>query len=96
MAKAAPPPDVVSKVRKLAQIAADLRLGKHYSITCLTTLKSLCKEPKVAANFALHMAKLTRDQIEREPCPKQLQPEEAVQELVQTLALQLFSSALIN
>jgi hypothetical protein len=76
MAKAEPPPDVVSKVRKLARIAADLRLGKEYSITRLTTLKSLCKEPKVAANFALHMAKLTRDQIEREPCPKHLQPEE--------------------
>ena len=44
-----PPKAVLSRVRKLAQIARDLSEGANFSITRLTTLKSLCEDPEVAA-----------------------------------------------
>ena len=40
-------------------MAADLRQGKHFNITRLTLLKSLCTDPQAASCFALHLAKLT-------------------------------------
>jgi len=54
-----PPRAVLSRVRKLAQIAGDLSEGANFSITRLTTLKSLCKDPKLAAHFALYLARHT-------------------------------------
>jgi len=53
-------PATVQKIQSLAQIAADLRQGKHFEITCLTLLKSLCSDPKAAAQFALYLAKKTQ------------------------------------
>jgi hypothetical protein len=38
------PRESLVKVRKLAQLAADLRRGEHFQITRLTILKSLCSE----------------------------------------------------
>ncbi len=51
-----PPRATLSKVRKLAQIARELSGGANYSITRLTTLKSLCEDPDVAAQFAVYLA----------------------------------------
>ena len=51
-----PPRAILSKVRKLAQIARELSEGANYSITRLTTLKSLCEDPEVAAQFAVYLA----------------------------------------
>src|SRR5215212_12133585 len=52
-----PPRAVLSRVRKLAQIARDLSEGANFSITRLTILKSLCEDPEVAAHFAVFLAR---------------------------------------
>ncbi len=47
-------------------MAADLRQGKHFEITRLTVLKSLCSDPETAAKFALHLAKLALKKMKAE------------------------------
>ncbi len=61
-----PSRDVLLKVRRLAQLAADLRQGKDFPSTRLTVLKSLCQEPEVAARFALHLARRIREKVEEQ------------------------------
>jgi hypothetical protein len=58
-----PPKAVLSRVRKLAQIARDLSEGANFSITRLTTLKSLCEDLEVAAHFAVCLANHTSRRI---------------------------------
>ncbi len=52
-----PPRAVLSRVRKLARIARELSEGADFSITRLTTLKSLCEDPEVTAQFAVYLAR---------------------------------------
>jgi hypothetical protein len=75
---------VVPRIRRLAQIAADLRKGDHFEVTRLTTLKSLCADAQAAAHFALHLAKLTNRKMREKDCPSHLDPEtwDAYKELV--------------
>ncbi len=54
-----PPRAVLSRVRKLAQMARDLSAGADFSITRLTILKALCEDPEVRAHFALYLARHT-------------------------------------
>ncbi len=49
----------IKKIQTLAQIADDLQNGKHFEITRLTMLKSLCSDPEATAQFALYLAKKT-------------------------------------
>ena len=37
-------------------------------------LKSLCEDPKDAAQFALHIAKLTYRKMQEKTCPSYLEP----------------------
>lgn len=67
-----PPRTVLSKVRKLAQIARELSEGANYSITRLTTLKSLCEDPEVAAHFAVHLASHTSQRASKISPPPHL------------------------
>lgn len=67
-----PPKAVLSRVRKLAQIARDLSEGANFSITRLTTLKSLCEAPEVAAHFAVYLANHTSRRINEMPSPLHL------------------------
>jgi len=60
------PIKTTKKIQALAQMAADLRQGKHFEITRLTVLKSLCSDPETAAKFALHLAKLTLKKMKAE------------------------------
>jgi len=55
----------VSKIRKLAELAIEVQIMKGFaiSITRLTSLKSLCSDSKIAAHFALHIAKLIYDKM---------------------------------
>jgi hypothetical protein len=55
-----PPRAVLSRVRKLAQIARELSRGAGFSITRLTTLKFLCEDPEAAARFAVYLASHAR------------------------------------
>jgi hypothetical protein len=70
-------PDVlVSRVKKLAQITAELRQGASFNITRLTVVKRLCAEPTAAARFALYLAERTRERMMiEEAVPSQLMPD---------------------
>ena len=66
----------ITKIGKLAQIAQGIRQGENYSITRLTTIKSLCKDPETAAQFILHVAQLTRKKMRCKACPDHLDKDE--------------------
>lgn len=51
-----PPRGALRRIRNLAHIARGLSDGANFSITRLTSLKSLCEDPEVAAHFAVHLA----------------------------------------
>jgi hypothetical protein len=63
---------MAAKIRKLAQIAEELRGGADFSITRLTTVKSLCEDSEAAARFVMHLAVLTQAKMSRRHCPDHL------------------------
>jgi hypothetical protein len=65
-------PKTAAKIRTLAQIAEGLRGGAVFSITRLTTIKSLCEDPEAAAQFGVHLAVLTQAKMSRRDCPDHL------------------------
>jgi hypothetical protein len=67
-----PPRAILGTIRKLAQTARELSEGADFSITRLTTLKSLCEDPEVAAHFAVYLAKHTSQRANRIPYPRHL------------------------
>jgi len=67
-----PPRTVLSKIRKLAQIARELSEGASFSITRLTSLKSLCEDPEVAAHFAVYLASHTSQRASKISHPPHL------------------------
>jgi hypothetical protein len=58
-----------SKIKKLFQIAQELKQGKDYPITRLTTIKSLCRDTTGAEQFALHFARLSYKKMENQDNP---------------------------
>lgn len=60
-----PPRAVLSRIRKLAQIARELSQGADFSIIRLTTLKSLCEDPEIAARFAVYLASHARQRANK-------------------------------
>jgi hypothetical protein len=58
---------VLSRIRKLAQMATDLSEGANFAITRLTTLKSMCEDPEVRAHFALYLARHTSRRVNSVP-----------------------------
>ena len=67
---------VIPKMRRLAQMAAELQQGNHFEVTRLTTLKSLCEDAQAAAQFALQLAKLTDRKMQESACPSHIAPEQ--------------------
>ncbi len=61
---------IVKKVEKLHRIAEELRRGGHFSITRLTTIKSLCEDPKAAGAFALFLARKIQERMREKEAPK--------------------------
>jgi hypothetical protein len=61
---------VIKKVEKLDGIAEELRRGGHFSITRLTTIKSLCEDPEAAGAFALFLARKIQKRMREEEAPK--------------------------
>ena len=55
---------IKTKIGRLSQIADDLRAGKSFSVTRLTTLKSLCADRAACQTFALHIAKLAKQKMD--------------------------------
>jgi hypothetical protein len=71
----APADALASRVKKLDQIAAELRQGVCFNITRLTLLKRLCAEPATAARFALYLAERTRERMFQKELPSHLDSE---------------------
>src|SRR5271166_5348980 len=65
-----PNPQIVKKVKKLSGIAEELRQGKDFPVTRLTTIKSLCGEPEAAAAFALFLAQKIQSKMRQEQSPE--------------------------
>ena len=60
------PPAVLVKVRKLARLPEEARQSRWaVSITRLTILKSLCREPSVANRFVTYLARKTLERIDQ-------------------------------
>ena len=64
------------RIAKLADAAQALREGRetHLSITRLTSLKRLCRDPQVARHFVLHLAWLTLNRLNDAPPPYTSEP----------------------
>jgi hypothetical protein len=77
-----PPKPVLSRIRKLAQIARDLSEGANFSITRLTTLKSLCADPEIAAQFAVYLARHTSRNANQRSNSRHLSKDELHNELI--------------
>jgi hypothetical protein len=69
--KPPPPRDDVQRIRRLAGLPDEIRQRRFVSITRLTVLKSLCREPDIAHRFVAHLARRTFDAMEQ---PKSAQP----------------------
>ncbi len=78
-----PDPQIVKKVKKLSEIAEELRQGKDFPVTRLTTIKSLCGEPEAAAAFALFLAQRIHSKMREEQSPERYRElvDRAVKEL---------------
>ena len=62
-------PKLIAKLCKLAQLAKALRAGQQFSITRLTTIKSLCEDRRAAAYFVLQLAESTYDRVGKQYKP---------------------------
>lgn len=61
---AAIPREVLTRVKKLALLPGEIKQSRWaVSVTKLTTLKSLCKEPEVANRFVAHLARKTLERV---------------------------------
>src|SRR4051812_21046249 len=59
-----PPRDVLLRIRKLAALPDEIRESRWaVSITRLTVLKNLCRQPEVANRFVAHLARLTLEHL---------------------------------
>jgi hypothetical protein len=59
-------PELLRKLRKIAQLPAEAKQCQFaVSITRLTSLKSLCREAKVAYRFVTYLARKTLERVER-------------------------------
>jgi hypothetical protein len=77
-------PKVAPKIRRLAQLAVELREGDSFNITRLTTLKSLCEDADATRQFAVYIAKQTYQKMQERDCPSHIEPEtwDAYKEMV--------------
>ena len=82
-----PNPQIVKKVKKLSEVAEELRQGKDFPVTRLTTIKSLCGEPEAAAAFALFLAQKIQSKMRQEESPERYRElvDRAVKELKPSL-----------
>ena len=57
------------KLRKLSEAGNALKKGEHRNITCLTSIKSLCKEPDLARRFVRYLAHMSVNEMRRKGHP---------------------------
>lgn len=63
------PSPVESRISRLTQIADELKNGKSFPITRLTTIKKLCEDVTAAREFALHIAKRAQEKMSGQEAP---------------------------
>jgi hypothetical protein len=63
------PREIERTVRTLARTAEELRRGKYFPISRLTTVKNLCRDQDAAAKFARQIAKLAMEKMDARRCP---------------------------
>jgi hypothetical protein len=62
-----PPRDVLLRIRKLAGLPEEVRESRWaVSVTRLTVLKSLCRQPDLANRFVAHLARKSLDHLDEE------------------------------
>jgi hypothetical protein len=66
---------VAKKISTLAQIAQELRQGKNFNVTRLTSLKSLCTDLQAARQFCFYLAQLTQEKLQEQARPSHLEEE---------------------
>jgi predicted ATPase len=78
-----PSKETLKRVRKLAEIAAELRQGDDFPVIRLTTIKSLCAEPQAVAGFAFFLAQRVQTKMRQEDSPERYRKlvDRAVKEL---------------
>ena len=66
-----PAPVPPRQVRRLIETATALRAGTstYFAITRLTSIKSLCKQPEVAARFVCYLAERTLERMQARRVP---------------------------
>ncbi|MEM9002363.1 MAG: hypothetical protein AAGE59_02430 [Cyanobacteria bacterium P01_F01_bin.86] len=64
---------ISKKLSTLANMVQDLRQGKQFNITRLTSMKSLCADSEASGQFCLHLAKLTQAKIDEKRQPGHLE-----------------------
>jgi len=62
------------KIERLSQIAEDLKAGKSFPVTRLTTIKSLCTDRAACQAFALHIADLAKQKMDTRDKPDHIDP----------------------
>jgi hypothetical protein len=67
---------VPPQIRRLIETATALRTGTatHFPITRLTGVKTLCREPEIAARFVFYLAERTLERMQAQPCPSYTAP----------------------
>jgi hypothetical protein len=60
------------RIEKLQALAEDLRNGKNYPITRLTSLKTLCREPRIAREFTAYLASISAGKISKQKKPSHI------------------------
>ena len=63
-------------IRKLIELAQQLRQGADFSITRLTIIKRLCADSTAAGHFALFIAQRTSERMLQRATPEHLAPEQ--------------------
>ena len=76
---------ILGRIRKLARIARELSQGADFSITRLTTLKSLCEDPEAAAHFAVYLASHTSQRANETSDPEYPGSNELIERSVERL-----------
>ena len=66
------------RIKKLEDALHALKEGqeKYFFITKLTSIKTLCKAPDIANQFALYLSELTLKKVDSSPCPEYTDPKD--------------------
>ena len=65
---------IKTKIERFSQMTEDLKAGTSFSVTRLTTLKSLCADRAACHAFALHIAKLAKEKMDARDKPDHIDP----------------------